>query len=169
MTTLYTIGYEGAALADFLNRLIEAGVATVIDVRELPLSRRKGFSKNPLKDALAARGISYVHRREFGAPKPIRNELRETGDYKEYFRQFNAYLKTQKDALRQLVTDYAGHKVALMCFEANPTECHRSAVARELGKLAEVVPVHLQVRGGAHDGQLSKTPSLHTGQGVPTA
>lgn len=169
MTTLYTIGYEGVELVEFMRRLIDAGVRTVIDVRELPLSRRKGFSKTPLMEALAERGIGYVHRRELGAPKVIRNELRESGDYKEYFRQFNAYLKTQKNALRQLMEEYAGSTVVLMCFEANPAECHRSAVARELGKIAELDPVHLQVRREAHHGQLPKAPRLHTGQGVPTA
>ncbi len=57
----FTIGYEAAPMADFLDALTSAGVKRVIDVRALPLSRRPGFSKTPLKGALAEAGIDYVH------------------------------------------------------------------------------------------------------------
>lgn len=169
MTNLHTIGYEGVDLADFLRRLIAAGVEVVIDVRELPLSRRKGFSKTPLSAALERQGIRYVHRKELGAPKAIRHELRDTGDYAEYFRRFNAYLRTQRTVLRELVKEFNRKTVVLMCFEANPAECHRSSVARELGKMADLDPVHLQVHRGAHHGLLPEASRLHTGQGIPAA
>ncbi len=42
---LYTLGYEGLSLAEFFDRLAQAGVSRLVDVRELPLSRRPGFSK----------------------------------------------------------------------------------------------------------------------------
>lgn len=166
MTSIFTIGYEGASIADFLQRLKLAGVGTLIDVRELPLSRRRGFSKSQLADQLERHGIRYVHKRELGAPREMRHELRETGDYKTYFKQFNAYLKTQRDALERLVDEYVG-AVVLMCFERDPTECHRSAVARELAKLADVKPVHLDV--GERRGNLREATSLRTRQGVPAA
>lgn len=146
MTNLFTIGYEGAQLADFLRRLKAARVNVVVDVRELPLSRRRGYSKSSLADLLQKNGIQYVHKRELGAPKEIRHELRETGDYSEYFRRFNAYLRTQRDALERVVDECVG-AVVLMCFERDPKECHRSAVARELGKLTDLQPVHLDVEG----------------------
>ena len=53
MTTVYTIGYEASTMADFLVALQRAGVARVIDVRALPLSRRPGFSKSSLAASLA--------------------------------------------------------------------------------------------------------------------
>ena len=65
---LFTIGYEGATMADFLAALGAAGVRRVIDVRALPLSRRSGFSKTPLKNALAEVGIDYVHLKALGTP-----------------------------------------------------------------------------------------------------
>jgi uncharacterized protein (DUF488 family) len=169
MINLYTIGYEGVSLGDFLRRLIAARVDLVIDVRELPLSRRKGFSKTTLAAALEKCGIRYVHRRELGAPKTIRYELRETGDYKTYFRRFNTYLETQRALLEQLVEECSDTNVTLMCFEKNPAECHRSAVARELGKIAELEPVHLQVLGEAHHGYLRKAPRLHPSQSASAA
>lgn len=169
MTNLFTIGYEGAQLTDFIRSLVSSGVDTLVDVRELPLSRRKGFSKSPLSTALKKHGIRYVHDKALGAPKPIRNRLRETGDYVTYFRQFNAYLKTQTAALEKLAKEYAESAVALMCFEKNPAECHRSAIARELARIVEAEPVHLQVQEGACRGPIRKAPRLHSGQGIPAA
>ena len=169
MTNIFTIGYEGIELGAFLDSLHDAGVELVIDVRELPLSRRKGFSKTLLAATLERAGIGYTHERKLGAPKPIRHELRKTGDYKKYFRRFNAYLQTQRDTLKQLVNACSDTSVVLMCFEMNAAECHRSVVARELGKIAGLDPIHLQVRGGAHHGRLPETSRLHTGQGIPAA
>ena len=49
---IFTIGYEGTTVPEFITALRRAGVERVIDVRALPLSRRPGFSKSPLKAAL---------------------------------------------------------------------------------------------------------------------
>lgn len=162
MTGLFTIGYEGAQLADFLGRLQAVGITVLVDVRELPLSRRRGFSKNQLAGLLQQHGIRYVHKRELGAPREIRHKLRDTGDYSVYFARFNAYLRTQREALERLIEECVGG-VALMCFERDPKECHRSAVARELGKLADLEPVHLDVEG--HRGPVSKAEGVRPRQG----
>lgn len=166
MTGLFTIGYEGADLGDFLRRLEAEGVSVLVDVRELPLSRRRGFSKNQLATVLNKHGIQYVHKRELGAPREIRHELRDTGDYATYFQQFNAYLKTQRCALERLVEECVG-AVVLMCFERDPKECHRSSVARELAKLADLKPVHLDVEG--RRGRVPEAPGLRPRQGIPAA
>src|SRR5690242_21925538 len=65
---IFTIGYEAATMPDFIAALTSAGVKRVIDVRALPLSRRPGFSKTPLKGALAEADIDYVHLRALGTP-----------------------------------------------------------------------------------------------------
>ena len=54
---LYTVGYEGAVLGDFIATLKAFGIKQIIDVRDLPLSRKRGFSKNALASALAEAGI----------------------------------------------------------------------------------------------------------------
>ena len=68
VTTLWTIGYEKTSWPDVLATLRAAGVAQVIDVRQLPLSRRAGFSKRQLAAGLAEAGIGYVHLRALGTP-----------------------------------------------------------------------------------------------------
>lgn len=97
-----TIGYEGAVLDDFLRTLKHAQVTLLLDVREIALSRRKGFSKTALSEALAAAGIDYRHERMLGSPKEVRHQLREDGDYQRYFRDFREYLATQRKLLDSL-------------------------------------------------------------------
>ena len=65
---IFTIGYESTTVAEFLAALKQAGVERVIDVRAVPNSRRPGFSKNLLRNALAEVGIDYVHLRALGTP-----------------------------------------------------------------------------------------------------
>src|SRR5215212_5881221 len=65
---IFTIGYEGATVGEFLAALQQAGVERVIDVRALPLSRRPGFSKSPLRAALEEARIKYVHLKALGTP-----------------------------------------------------------------------------------------------------
>jgi len=163
MRRLFTIGYEGLTLAEFLARLVERGINLVVDVRELPLSRRKGFSKTPLSQALAGAGIEYRHERALGAPKPVRERLRADKDLNGYFRRFDRYLATQGPVLENLAETCMG-RVALLCVERDPETCHRSSVARELGRIADLVPVHLGVEG---DGQVRKAAGLHPRQSLP--
>ena len=54
---LFTIGYEATTMGEFLDALKSAGVERVIDVRAVANSRRPGFSKTPLRNALAEVGI----------------------------------------------------------------------------------------------------------------
>jgi uncharacterized protein (DUF488 family) len=74
---LFTIGYEGATMGEFLAALQAAGVERLIDVRAVPNSRRPGFSKTPLRNALAEVGIEYVHLRALGTPAAGREAARE--------------------------------------------------------------------------------------------
>jgi uncharacterized protein (DUF488 family) len=145
---IVTIGYEGAALADFVATLKAAGVDHLLDVRELPNSRRKGFSKNALSAALAAAGITYAHERALGSPRQLRNRLRKVADLVCFFADFREYLTTQSSLLKSLKRSLTG-TVALMCYERNHRECHRSAVASALARHAQTSPVHLTVGPGS--------------------
>lgn len=68
---IFTIGYEGATVEEFLAALQNAAVERLIDVRALPLSRRPGFSKTPLKAARGATPTSSAFTRgSWSCPKP---------------------------------------------------------------------------------------------------
>lgn len=164
MRSLSTIGYEGSTLDEFVATLQEAGVTTLLDVRELPISRRKGFSKTALSTAVRAAGIEYRHERDLGSPKTIRHQLHADGDYGVFFKSFTTYLGSQKPLLKQIAQELEGH-VALMCFERDPATCHRSIVAKHLEALVSVKTRHLGVRHG-NSVERSRTG---VGEGVPTA
>ena len=78
---LFTFGYEGLTIDDFIARLKDARVNLIVDVRELPLSRKKGFSKSAFREHLAAAGIGYEHRPALGCPKPVRDQYRADSDW----------------------------------------------------------------------------------------
>jgi len=141
---LFTLGYEGAELSDFLNVLKQQEIDLLLDVRELPLSRRKGFSKNALREALEGCGIDYRHERRLGSPKTLRHRLYADGDYKIFFRDFGNHLKGQQDLLETLAEELTGN-VVLVCYEKDYRTCHRSAVADALAELTDVAPTHLEV------------------------
>ena len=87
----------------FIARQQAAQMKTMVDVRELPLSRKKGFSKSAFCAALSAHGIAYLHAPALGCPKPIRNQYKLDGNWQTYTRDFLKYIQTQDASLRELV------------------------------------------------------------------
>lgn len=128
--SLYTFGYEGLHLEQFIARMHEVGVETVVDVRQLPLSRKRGFSKRGFASELAARGINYVHVPLLGCPKSIRDAYKNNQDWAAYVCAFETYLKTQTVELRELAKLARTTSACLVCFEADYNQCHRTFVAR---------------------------------------
>lgn len=164
---IVTIGYEGADLADFLATLQTIGVTMLLDIRELPLSRRPGFAKTALREGLAGVGIDYRHEPRLGSPKAIRYQLRDDGNYKKFFRDFDRYLGTQADLLDTLSEELSG-TVALLCYERDYNTCHRRSVARALGKLTGLTPKHQGVQGHVQR-QAAARSRPHFGQGLSPA
>lgn len=127
--TVFTIGYEGLDIDTFISMLRKQGIETVVDVRELPLSRKRGFSKRALTEALSNAGLGYIHIAALGCPRPVRNRYREDGDWKRYTHGFVSHLKTQQDAIVELAELARSTECALLCYEADHNFCHRSMVA----------------------------------------
>lgn len=140
---LFTFGYEGCTVDDFIARLKKAGVTVVIDVRELPLSRKKGFSKTAFAAALKNDGIVYRHLSIFGCPKPVRNQYKIDGNWKRYKKAFDSYLKAQSTAVADFAKFSRTTKACLVCFEADFNFCHRSLVARAVADAGGAGVVHL--------------------------
>ena len=124
---IFTIGYEATTMAAFLAALKAAGVERVIDVRALPLSRRPGFSKSPLRAALDEAGIEYVHLKALGTPAEGRSAAR-AGRHENLKRIYSGQLElpeaiVQAEQMRELAAEKPS---ALLCYEREPAECHRS-------------------------------------------
>ncbi len=149
---LCTLGYEGLDIARFVARLREAGVCRVADVRENPFSRKPGFSRRALAEALAAAGIAYVHLPLLGCPRPIRERHRQDGDWRAYTDAFCAYLETKQEAVADLARMARAETTCLVCYEADFNACHRSFVARAAARCEGLEVVHLAAAGETPDG-----------------
>ena len=143
--TIYTIGYEGIDIDTFLSLLRKHDIETVVDVRELPLSRKPGFSKKTLADTLNLSGLEYVHQSDLGCPKLIRDRYRADGNWTRYREGFLKYLNTQDEALADLATLAATSTCALLCFEADHNFCHRSMVADAVKRVRRARITHIRV------------------------
>lgn len=143
---MFTIGYEQhRSPASLIDALRAAGVRRLVDVRELPLSRRRGFSKTALAAALDKAEIEYEHVRALGNPKPYR-DLYKSGRVSEGEERYRAHLHNGSyPALVELSETLDEAPTCLLCFEAAHDECHRAVIVDALEeRLDDLDVVHLQ-------------------------
>lgn len=136
-TILFTIGYEGISLEEYLMRLLRNDVRILVDVRNNPLSMKYGFSKTLLKRYCESLGIKYVHIPEVGIQSEQRQELNTQADYDKLFTVYRKQnlaktTKAQTDILKLLKEN---QRIALTCFEANICQCHRKHLAEAIETL----------------------------------
>jgi uncharacterized protein (DUF488 family) len=136
---IFTIGYESATVADFVAALTSAGVKRVIDVRAVPNSRRPGFSKTPLRGALAESGIEYIHLRALGTPAAGRAAAR-AGRHAELEQIYAGQLELPEAIAQgaQMVELAYEQPSALLCYERDPGGCHRTLLIAAVAPEAEV-------------------------------
>jgi len=117
-----------------------AGVQRVIDVRALPLSRRTGFSKSPLRGALEEAGIEYVHLKALGTPSEGRTAAR-AGRHSDMERIYAGQLELPEAMAQSAqMLELAREKPsALLCMEREPAHCHRTLLLNAVAANAEVV------------------------------
>jgi uncharacterized protein (DUF488 family) len=144
MPDLMTIGYQDRTVDQLVDDLLAAGVKVLVDVRLTPLSRKPGLSKNHLAARLRDAGIDYIHLPELGNPRDNRDAFRR-GDDGAVARYRAVLSRPEGQRALERLAELATHQVvALMCFERDPGECHRSMVADALsdaGTLNREVPV----------------------------
>jgi uncharacterized protein (DUF488 family) len=136
MPRLFTIGYQGADVERFTATLKDAGVAVVADVRAVALSRKRGFSKGRLRDSLSSQGIGYRHFIDLGTPKSGRDAARagDAATLRRIYCQEVLAGEPAREALAALAELAAAQPVCLLCFERDPSACHRRIVAERLAE-----------------------------------
>jgi uncharacterized protein (DUF488 family) len=136
-TVLFTIGYEGRSLENYLNALIRNGIRVLVDVRNNPVSRKPGFSKRQLERICRNVDIEYRHFPDVGIAPELRKGLKTQDDYNELFAAYRrkvlpATVSTQQEILNIL---QCYRRIALTCFEAESQRCHRHHLAEAISKL----------------------------------
>lgn len=130
---LFTIGYERASFAGFAETLVDAGVDLLIDVRARPHSRRREFARKHLGAGLDGYGIRYESWPELGTPVAGR-EAAKRRDLETFSAIFHEQLSTPESraALDKLIMLSQGGNVCLMCYEREPSQCHRTLICERL-------------------------------------
>lgn len=123
--TIYTIGYTGFKIEEFINLLKQHKIGLLIDVRSTPYSQfYSNYNKEPLSKTLNLQQILYRNYvEEFGA--------RQTNPiyYPNGYLDFELFSKSEKflEGLNKIkIALDKGYNIALMCSEKNPLDCHRT-------------------------------------------
>ncbi len=132
MLSFFTAGYQDETPPSFIAKLNAARVNLLVDVRQNPFSFKMGFNRSQLEVVCGQSGINYVHIKELGTPIPLRNFLKETGDYKQFFSRYNGILNEYEDLIEDLVSLSTKNKVCILCFEKSHLMCHRQVIANKV-------------------------------------
>lgn len=143
-TVLFTIGYEGISLEEYINQLLRRNILLLCDVRMNPISRKFGFSKGVLSELLPKFGIEYLHIPELGIISSSRKELHAASDYQRLFTSYTKDLNKKKKFLFMVIDSLVKFKrIALTCFEQQPLFCHRHCISDYLQEEKEIKVIHL--------------------------
>ncbi len=137
---IFTIGYEQSTVPDLIAALKAARVERVVDVRAVAASRRPGFSKTALAGALNEAGIAYEHLRALGTPKEGRDAAKR-GDQATLERIYAGQLELpEAQAAAAILLDRVdAQPTALLCYEREPADCHRTLLIAAIAKDAQVI------------------------------
>ncbi len=128
---IYTVGHSTHPFGKFLGLIQKQGVTAIVDVRSVPYSRfNPQFNREELRSALKEHGIRYVYLgKELGARSD------DESCYVNGKVQYKLLAKTAlfQSGLARVIHGAESHKIALMCAEKDPLNCHRTIlVSREL-------------------------------------
>jgi uncharacterized protein (DUF488 family) len=145
-----TVGYEGWYIDDFVAFLRRSQVQLVADIRKNPISRKKGFSKKTLREALAAVGIEYAHFGGLGVPSAWRKMAKDNpaARLKMFSRYVEEILPKKSDDLKELLRLAKENRVAILCFEADAGDCHRHFVVAHLRRKVRRLKVRHLAQSG---------------------
>ncbi|MEK6888073.1 MAG: DUF488 domain-containing protein [Candidatus Aenigmatarchaeota archaeon] len=139
---VYSIGYQGRNIDQFIDTLKENKIKVLIDTRNSGLSRKPNFSRQTLKNKIEKNGIRFISVPDAGAPKELRNYLKDSGNIEIFFKMYKKHIIKTK-AFEKLSSHINGERTCLMCFERNPYECHRLILSEMIHQNMDTEVRHL--------------------------
>ncbi len=139
----YTVGYQGVDVDTVAAAARRAGVTTIVDTRRHPTSRRPAFRRAALQSRLEAHGIRYVSQPILGVPKKVRPLARSRPWL--FQAAYRGVLSREPGVVQDVIRLATEETIALLCFEAEARECHRSLLADAISAAAPVTFVSLDL------------------------
>lgn len=128
---VFSVGHSALGYEQFVKLLGQAGVDAIADVRTAPYSRRfPHFNRDKLRAALMQDGVAYsfLGKELGGRPSGSQFTCDGVADYEKM-----AKAESFKAGIERVLTGAEKYRVALMCAEKHPLDCHRCLlVGREL-------------------------------------
>lgn len=140
----FTIGYEGSDPAQLVGALLAAGVTTVLDTRATPMSRRPAYRRKALAAILEDAGVRYVSATELGMPRALRPLARRADRRWLFDMAYRGVLERGQEVVDGAVDLARSERIALLCFELDPRECHRELLARAMADRGPFLFAHLR-------------------------
>ena len=140
MNPLFTVGHSAHSIEAFLQLLLQHQIQAIADVRSHPYSRHfPCFSKEPLELSLKSAGIHYVFLgRELGARRDECECYIENAVSYDLVAATSAFAK----GLERLQEGLLKYRIALLCAEKDPLDCHRTIlIARHAARFAQVIHI----------------------------
>ena len=140
----YTIGYEGRSLDAFMDHLLRSGIRRIVDVRRNAYSMKYGFSRGVLGPTAERCGMDYIHVPEVGIASEKRQDLKTRADYDRLLDAYESELLPGRQAgVHRVAALLAEKPAAMLCYEADPTMCHRGRLATTVARQSVLEVVHL--------------------------
>jgi len=151
---VYTIGHSNHSLETFLNLLRASEIEVVVDIRSKPSSQVvPHFDRKPLENSLKMKGFKYLYLGKELGGKPDSKDFYDTDGHVLYSLIAKSPLFVQ--AIERLLKGIHEYRVALLCGEENPSNCHRRLL---VGRVLQNYDVNLQhIRG---DGRVQSEEEL---------
>ena len=141
---VYTVGYQGLSIDAFLNLLISRGITYLVDSRFTPASRVYGYHATTLRRLCGYVGIGYQPEPMLGVAKLERAQFLQSRNHTKFAEDYERVLNDNHDRVRETARLVATNPAAVMCYERDVRDCHRSILAQELAAISGLDTVELR-------------------------
>jgi uncharacterized protein (DUF488 family) len=160
-TTIFSIGHSNHSIDKFLSLLKNYKIDMVVDVRSAPFSRMfPQFNQEPLKKSLSDNAIGYLFLGD-----QIGGRSNDPEDYLDGQVMYKSLARREafKSGISRLREGAVKYKIAIMCSEKEPLECHRTLLVSEALAASGVVVHHIHANGTVetHGDALVRLLALH--------
>lgn len=160
---LFTIGYSGFTMPDFIKALVKHSIGAVVDVRSSPYSKHwPEFNQPQLKQSLNENGIYYLAMGDSLGARPNDHTLytHGTADFKKM-----AASSFFIEGCKRVISGLMKHSIALLCAENDPICCHRTILVAQNINIIEpkvaIFHIHRLKETESHQNLVNRLLSLH--------